>query len=161
MRQGGECSHVGDGSGSGARALPDVIEWRSLPAAEVSWKLWLGLLAISAAWVLGFMLFNLPVGFAAAALVFISMSRFFFPTYYRLSPDGISVRFARRTERYEWSRFRRIKLERHGLLLSPFTKPSVLDEYRGLYIRCTRDNRELVSRYVARMLERHRDAEGC
>ena len=66
------------------------------------------------------------LGFALLALVvlFASLARFYFPTTYRLSDRGITVKTVTQTLRKNWSLYRSFYVDKNGILLSTFTRPS-------------------------------------
>lgn len=71
----------------------------------------------------------------AAALLFLSLARWFLPTEYRLDDAGVEVRFLGRAARRPWSDFRALYAHRMGVHLSPFVRPQALDPFRGLFLR--------------------------
>jgi len=89
------------------------------------------------------------LGFALLALVvlFASLARFYFPTTYRLSDRGITVKTVTQTLRKNWSLYRSFYVDKNGILLSTFTRPSRLENFRGLFLLFT-DNREEVTAFV-------------
>lgn len=70
----------------------------------------------------------------AALLLFGSLIRYFFPTSYRLGPEGLEVRFLGRSRLWPWSHFRSYYVGRTGVLLSPFPGPHRLENFRGHYL---------------------------
>ncbi len=67
--------------------------------------------------------------------LFGSLGRWFFPTAYRLTPEGVELRFLGFSRRRPWGDFRALYPHRMGLPLSPFERPSGLDPFRGLFLR--------------------------
>lgn len=116
-------------------AAPFALEWTVHPLVERPRQA-VALVAILTL-VLLLVWLNIPepgwVVFAAAIL-FISLARFFFPTAYRLDDAGIHVRFLGFARDHSWGRFRRLEPGRNGLFLSPFPKPNRLDNFRGLFL---------------------------
>ena len=76
-----------------------------------------------------------PWALLAAALLSVSLARWFLPTAYRLSDEGVEARFLGRAVRRPWSDFRNLYPHPMGLHLSPFERPSGLDPFRGLFLR--------------------------
>lgn len=64
-----------------------------------------------------------------------SLYRYFVPFRYEFYADRLAVTslFYRVTK--PWSDFRSFYVDRNGVLLSPFAKPSRLENFRGVYIR--------------------------
>ncbi len=73
-----------------------------------------------------------------------SLSPFFLPTYYELNDKKIKVKFFFNTKEKEWSMFRSFYVDKNGVLLSPFEKPSRLENFRGLYVRFNQNKDEVV-----------------
>jgi len=88
-------------------------------------------------------------GFTVLALVvlFASLAKFFFPTEYRLSDKKIKIKTTTQTLVKEWSMYRSCYSDKNGILLSPFTRPSRLENFRGLYIMFEK-NRDEVTAFV-------------
>ena len=76
-----------------------------------------------------------------------AMSRYLFPTRYRLDGSGVETEHLLWKKRRTWSDFGRTRIRRDGLFLSPFERPHHLDSFRGEFIRC-RGNQESVSSFV-------------
>ena len=64
----------------------------------------------------------------------VALNRFFFPSRFRIDPEGITARFPFQTQRLRWAEIRRFVVDEHGGYLSTRSKLSRLDAYRGLHI---------------------------
>jgi hypothetical protein len=73
-----------------------------------------------------------------------SLASFFFPTTYELSPNKIKVKFFINTRETEWGKYRSFYVDKNGVLLSPFAKPSRLENFRGIYLRFEQNKDEVV-----------------
>lgn len=69
-----------------------------------------------------------------------SLSGFFLPTEYELYADKIKVRYFLSNLEKEWKSYRSFYVDKNGILLSPFTKPSRLESFRGIYLRLDRNS---------------------
>ena len=71
----------------------------------------------------------------SAILLLGSLCRYFVPFRYELYADGLVITslFYRVTK--SWSDFHSFYVDRNGVLLSPFAKPSRLENFRGQYVR--------------------------
>lgn len=63
-----------------------------------------------------------------------SLAKFYFPTNYKLSGRGVTVKTTTQTLIKEWSIYRSCYPDKKGILLSPFAEPSRLENFRGLYV---------------------------
>jgi hypothetical protein len=73
-----------------------------------------------------------------------ALAPFFLPTEYELTPDKIRVRFLFSQKEKEWTSYRSFYPDKNGVLLSPFEKPSRLENFRGIYIRFDRNQDQVV-----------------
>ena len=55
--------------------------------------------------------------------------------YYCSYDDHIEIKTAVQTIRQEWSRYRSYYADKNGVLLSPFARPTRLENFRGKFIR--------------------------
>ena len=86
-------------------------------------------------------------GFISFAVLAGAVSRYLFPTRYRLDRSGVETEHLWRHRRRPWTEFCRARVRGDGLFLSPFERPHRLDSFRGEFIRCD-GNRERVSSFV-------------
>jgi len=82
-----------------------------------------------------------------------SLSSFFLPTHYELDQEKIKVRFFLTKREREWSAFRSFYVDKNGVLLSPFAKPSRLENFRGIYVRFNQ-NKDQVVDFVKSRIQR-------
>ena len=81
-----------------------------------------------------------------------SLHRYFLPFRYECYEDRLVVTslFYRTTR--PWSDFHSFYVERNGVLLSPFAKPSRLENFRGVYVRFGGNRAEVID-FVKRKVE--------
>lgn len=70
-----------------------------------------------------------------AVVLLASMRSFYFPTTYKLYDDYIEVIYTISRTKKNWEMYRSIYPERNGVFLSTFTRPSRLENFRGLFLR--------------------------
>ncbi|MBD3217965.1 MAG: hypothetical protein GF310_06760 [candidate division Zixibacteria bacterium] len=70
-----------------------------------------------------------------AVVLLASMRSFYFPTTYKLYDDYIEVIYTISRIKKNWNIYRSIYPERNGVFLSTFTRPSRLENFRGLFLR--------------------------
>jgi len=92
-----------------------------------------------------------------AGVIFMgSLSTFFFPTRYELGKDKIKVKYLFTSIVKDMNMYRSFYPDKNGVLLSPFTRPSRLENFRGLYIKYHR-NKDEVDAFVKRIFEERDD----
>ena len=74
-----------------------------------------------------------------------SLAPFFFPTTYILQSDCVIVRSLLRRFSRQWDAFKSYYPDKNGVLLSPFSSPSRLENFRGIYVRFSHNKLEVVS----------------
>jgi len=84
-----------------------------------------------------------------------SLSSFFLPTHYELDQEKVKIRFFLTKREREWSTFRSFYVDKNGVLLSPFAKPSRLENFRGVYVRFSQ-NKDQVVDLVKSKIERQK-----
>ena len=87
------------------------------------------------------------VGFALLALIVFSLSlaRYYFPTHYRLSEKGVTIKTPTQTISKPWSEYRSFYPDKNGVLLSPFAEPSRLENFRGIYLMYGGKREQIIS----------------
>jgi hypothetical protein len=94
----------------------------------------------------------------AVLILFGSLSGFYFPTRYYFYDDHLIVRTTVQKLRKEWSQFRSYYPDKNGVLLSPFVRPTRLENFRGLYIKFA-GNRDRVLEIVKSKIDSGEDDE--
>jgi len=111
------------------------LEWTTHPMKK---RPWVTVLVTVFILVIGAMVFSTTEskGFAVLALVvlFMSLAKFYLPTKYKLTEKYIIVKTTTQTIKKEWSMFRSFYPDKNGLLLSPFVRPTRMENFRGMYL---------------------------
>lgn len=114
------------------------LSWKAHPLKDGAPRSYLVVLALAGICLLMKVAFGGWLWSALAGLFLLgSLRSWLFPTAYRLTPEGVEVRFLGLSTLKPWSRFRNLYPHRMGLHLSPFEKPSGLDPFRGIFLRYT------------------------
>lgn len=71
---------------------------------------------------------------ASTIILLLFLARFFFPTHYRLGPESVSARGLISRKKRHWSGLKRYYVGKRGVHLSPYTQPSRLESFRGIYL---------------------------
>lgn len=112
------------------------ISWRVHPLVE-NWKRSILLLFF-----LMTILIVIYAGFQSFIAVFLSvfflilpLYPYFLPVQYHIGENDLIVRSLLYKHKRPWSSFRSYYVDKNGVLLSPFVKPSRLENFRGIYVR--------------------------
>ncbi|HDL04171.1 MAG TPA: hypothetical protein ENH25_08560 [candidate division Zixibacteria bacterium] len=98
-------------------------------------------------------------GILAVVILFGSLASFYFPTRYRLTEDGIFVKTTAQNLQKKWSQYRSYYMDKNGVLLSPFVRPSRLENFRGVYLKFWY-NKEEVMAFVKEQMEKSKSEGG-
>ncbi len=133
--------------------MPERIEWEIFPARNPK------KVAIALGITLPFLAFvYVTSGFYwtlfSAIILAASLAQFWTVTRYTLDEEGVTIKRPLYTIRKPWSHYRRWEVDRNGVFLSPFKKPSRIDAYRGNYLIFGDVDRDKVVAFVRRMMER-------
>lgn len=114
----------------------DEISWCVHPFVE-NWKRTVFLLMF-----LSSILVILYVGFQSIIIVFFSailliapLYKYFLPFHYHCGQDSLVISTCCYNFERQWSSFKSNYIDKNGILLSPFSKPTRLENFRGIYIR--------------------------
>jgi len=99
----------------------------------------------------------------SAALLLGSLAPYWAPTRFELTPEGVAVFGPLPVRQWRpWTDFRAFESATNGVLVTPFLRPSRLDNFRGIFLR-TEDNRRAVVEFldtVAELADRARCSAG-
>ena len=122
-----------------------VIRWATHPVKRNTKISILVILFLLVVWFLVYLTTFSPLLTILSVVIMLgSLSPFFLPTYYELDDEKIKVKFFFNTKEKEWNMFRSFYVDKNGVLLSPFERPSRLENFRGLYIRFNQNENEVV-----------------
>ncbi len=115
---------------------PLSLEWKVWPAKErplLSFGLIVFLFAI---WVaVGYFYREGVWVLLAFVLLSGAVAPYFVITRYRLDEEGVSIKRYVTTMKKRWEELRSYYPDKNGVLVSPFAKPSRLENFRGVYLR--------------------------
>lgn len=113
-----------------------LYEWVFHPA-KANWMvtslvtLFLFLLLVIVYWLTESRLFTI----IGTVVLLGSMRSFYFPTNFKLYDDRVEATYTISSKRREWKSFRSFYPERNGVHLSPFLRPSRMENFRGLFMQ--------------------------
>ena len=111
-----------------------VLRWSVLPARKSKKKTWGLLIFLGVFLTLLYIFYGMFASGLAILLLGVSLLPFFLKTQYELNEDGLIVKKPYSRMKKEWSHFGSYYPDKNGVLLSPFSKPSRLENFRGVYI---------------------------
>lgn len=134
-----------------------ILQWTVFPVKDEKKKtLWLLPL-------LGFLVVLVYLSFGnvfwvvfAMVLLVGSLSGFFTKTRYRFDSEGVDIKRTFHRVHKKWEYFRNFYVDENGIFLSPFKKPSRLENFRGIFVKFG-DNREEVVSFVREKIKEVRD----
>lgn len=84
-----------------------------------------------------------PVALTLWVVLLFSLRDFFLPTNYRFEQDSLSISGPLKGHKsFPWRRFRCFVKDRNGLFLSPYRKKRTSENYRGVFLPLSREQRE-------------------
>lgn len=131
----------------------ESLAWVSHPAAIRRKAAILTLLLIGVMLVVVYFIAHSILMVLLAMLIFSgALSTFFFPTKYQIDSEKVRIKYLFTAVEKELGMFRSFYPDKHGVLLSPFTRPSRLENFRGLYLRY-HGNKDQVDSFVKKIFE--------
>jgi hypothetical protein len=106
-----------------------------------------------------FITFSIWFCVLAFLILFGSLSSFYFPSRYILTENEIMIKTRMQTVVKKWSQYRTFYPDKNGVFLSPFVRPTRLENFRGLYIKFWYNKDEVVA-FVKEQVEKHHSGGG-
>ncbi len=111
----------------------NIIAWTSLPARDRKKRIVFWIVIFTIVWFI-YLFGGLFWGLFSLLLLLVSTANFYTPTRYTLKEDHLEIKRPLYTQKKEYRTFRRVVVDKKGVFLSPFPKPSRLDAFRGVYL---------------------------
>ena len=132
-----------------------TLRWKSFPLKDDLPKSILAPIAVLGFSALAFFTgFGLYLSILTFIVLFISLMKYFVPTSYELTDEGVKTRFLGFEKEKNWNFFKNYYPHNIGVYLSTLEKPGPLDGFRGLMIRFN-NNKEKVIEYIDGKIERN------
>jgi|UniRef100_A0A7C6A851 hypothetical protein len=100
-----------------------------------------------------FIFYGLLWAVIAVLIFFISLNNYYLPITYTLTDKMVIIDKKIYKEKREWQTFRRYFLTSNGLVLSPFSKKTFFDNFRGLHLLLPKDKDEIIKFIENRLLK--------
>jgi hypothetical protein len=114
---------------------PEAIQWDSWPLRDEPARKTALLLLFTHITVFLAALDALFSGILAALLLFVLLGPYFLRARYEVSDRGVVKRFPLFNRERPWDAYQRYAVQRDGVFLGTFEKPSRLDSFRGDFLR--------------------------
>lgn len=95
---------------------------------------------------------SLGLGIVAFALLLLATSEYIFPIRYSITEQAIQCRNLLNYRRLEWKAVRCYFFDGDGIKVTPLTRPSRLETFRGIYLRFPPERAAALSDHVQAML---------
>lgn len=130
-----------------------MIEWSVHPFKRNYLKSAILLIFLIIVLLLVYILYqSLTLVIVASGLLFISLLKFFSVTWYRLTDDGITIITPFGTTTKRWTDYQSFWPDKNGVLLSPFSEKSRLENFRGVYLLFN-NNSETVIEFIKQKIK--------
>jgi len=106
-------------------------------------------------WMVYSMTQSLVMIFFALLLFNAALSSFFFPTRFTITEEKVIIKYMFTSQEKDMSMFRSFYPDKRGVLLSPFTRPSRLENFRGVYVRYD-GNKDEVDAFVKEIFDKRK-----
>lgn len=78
-------------------------------------------------------------------ILFFSLHSYYFPTHYEVGEDEVTIKNIFTTQRRKLREFKRVYQGKNGVLLSPFSRKTFLNQFRGVFLLLPAERDEIVS----------------
>lgn len=137
----------------------EVLEWSSHPVKRKPiLSVGVTLIALLIVYMVYDTMESVWFGLLALTVMYLSLAKFYFPTHYRLSEQGVQIKTTTQTIKKHWKEYRSAYPDKNGILLSPFPEPSRLENFRGLFL-IFNNNRDVVVEFVNRHIAKSSDTD--
>ncbi len=131
--------------------IQEKISWQVFPAREYPKKTVGAAVFLVALHVFIFIFYGPFWTIFALAVFFLALNSYFFPSSYILDNEGVLiVRWYSKHGR-KWNEFRRVIFAKNGVVLSPFSRKTFLDNFRGIHLLLPKD-RQPILEFINRKL---------
>lgn len=137
--------------------MSDKISWKILPARDKK-KSFIFIVTVFGFTVLVYFVAGFYWALFSLVVLLASLFQFYTPTEYILDNDGITIKRPLYTMKKSWSEFRRVVETKSGIFLSPFSRPSRLDSFRGVHLLIQNNKKHEVIEFIKMKI--HHDYQG-
>ncbi len=129
--------------------VPTTLSWTVHPFVENRWKsvllsLFLALLLLGIYW--GFQ--SVAIALLSGIFLIGSLYKYFLPFHHQCEADRLIITSCCYKLERSWETFRSFYVDANGVLLSPFARPTRLENFRGVYVRFGKHTPEEVIDFI-------------
>ena len=129
------------------------MKWSVHPAKDNHKKTTLSLVFI-----VGFLVFiavfhGVFWGLLGFIILLVTLYSYFFPSHYEVDQEYVTIKNIFITQRRRLTEFKKVYRGKNGILLSPFTKKTVLNQFRGVFLLLPRE-RQAIEDHVIGLIEK-------
>ncbi len=129
--------------------VPTTLSWTVHPFVENRWKsvllsLFLALLLLGIYW--GFQ--SVAIALLSGIFLIGSLYKYFLPFHHQCEADRLIITSCCYKLERSWETFRSFYVDANGVLLSPFARPTRLENFRGVYVRFGKHTPEEVINFI-------------
>ena len=134
--------------------VPTTLSWTVHPFVEnwgksVALGLFLTLLLFGIYW--GFQ----SIYIAGLSVIFLigSLYKYFLPFHHQCEADRLIITSCCYRQERSWKTFRSFYVDANGVLLSPFARPTRLENFRGVYVRFGKHTPEEIINFITNKIK--------
>lgn len=118
---------------------------------------------VSLIFIIGFLTFiaifyGIFWGFLGFVILFVSLYSYFFPSHYEIDDECVTIKNMFITQRRNLTEFKKVYQGKNGILLSPFKRKTILNQFRGVFLLLPKDRTE-IEKYVRELIEKSNAVE--
>jgi hypothetical protein len=112
-----------------------LMEWTVHLARRQPFKAAIVVLVIALTLAVGWLWVHPLIAFLMGLFLLNAVGEFLFPLRFRVTREGVEVSSFLHDRKLRWEQIRRMEVHPDGIFLSPYPKPTQLDNLRGIWLR--------------------------
>jgi hypothetical protein len=129
------------------------MNWSVHPAKKHPGKTVLSLTFIIAFLVFIAVYYGIFWGMLGLVILFVSLYSYFFPTHYEVDEQTVKIKNMFITQHRRIAEFKKVYRGKNGILLSPFKRKTLLNQFRGVFLLLP-EKREEIETYIRGLVEK-------
>jgi hypothetical protein len=113
---------------------------------------------LSLVFIIGFLVFiavfyGVFWGLLGFIILLVTLYSYFFPSHYEVDEEYVTIKNIFLTQRRRLTEFKKVYRGKNGILLSPFKKKTVLNQFRGVFLLLPKE-RGSIEEYLIGLVEK-------